>query len=153
MQPESGLTCCTSGLCADAANHVCVPIASNARPTARLPWYGRQRRLRSPDRASSPNQSRSPAAPTTCAPNERRSIYRDDNDRISFIELARETLVRHHSQLLSFALMTNHYHLLIQTSEPNLAAGMHYLTRSTPSASTAGTGASATSSKAATRQD
>jgi REP-associated tyrosine transposase len=59
--------------------------------------------------------------------NERRALYRDDNDRTSFLELVGTTLEGYAWELLSYVLMRNHYHLLVQTSEPNLSAGMHYL--------------------------
>jgi len=59
--------------------------------------------------------------------NERRALYRDTNDRTTFLELLGTTLEGYAWELLSYVLMTNHYHLLIQTNEPNLSAGMHYL--------------------------
>jgi REP element-mobilizing transposase RayT len=59
--------------------------------------------------------------------NERRLIYRDDNDRATFLELLALTLERHGWQLLAYCLMGNHYHLLVRTQNPDLARGMHYL--------------------------
>jgi REP-associated tyrosine transposase len=59
--------------------------------------------------------------------NERRAIYRDDNDRTSFLELLAEVAEGFGWAILSYCLMTNHYHLVIRTTEPNLAAGMHRL--------------------------
>jgi putative transposase len=59
--------------------------------------------------------------------NERRAIYRDDNDRTSFLELLAEVTEGFGWAILSYCLMTNHYHLVIRTTEPNLAAGMHRL--------------------------
>jgi REP-associated tyrosine transposase len=59
--------------------------------------------------------------------NERRAIYRDANDRTSFLEALALTLERFSWTLPGHCLMTNHYHLVIRTQEPNLAAGMHYL--------------------------
>ena len=58
---------------------------------------------------------------------ERGAIFRDDGDRERFLgELARraeeERWVVH-----VYCLMTNHYHLLVETPETNLAAGMQRL--------------------------
>jgi REP element-mobilizing transposase RayT len=56
--------------------------------------------------------------------NERRAIVRDDHDRRRFLTmLARvvETMAWH---LYAYVLMDNHYHLLVETPEPNLAEGM-----------------------------
>jgi REP element-mobilizing transposase RayT len=59
--------------------------------------------------------------------NERRAIFRDDNDRLGFLELV-ATVVRERSwQLLAYCLMDNHYHLLLRTQHADLAAGIHYL--------------------------
>jgi putative transposase len=55
--------------------------------------------------------------------NERRAIYRDDNDRTSFLELLAEVAEGFGWAILSYCVMTNHYHLVIRTTEPNLAAG------------------------------
>jgi putative transposase len=59
--------------------------------------------------------------------NEQRAVYRDGNDRAGFLELVGATLERCEWELLSFVLMTNHYHILIHTKKPSLSAGMHYL--------------------------
>jgi|SRR5581483_3482578 len=59
--------------------------------------------------------------------NERRALYRDDNDRIAFLELVAAAAERFAWSLLAYCLMTNHYHLILRTSEANLAAGMHWL--------------------------
>jgi REP-associated tyrosine transposase len=59
--------------------------------------------------------------------NERKDIFRDDIDRERFIQLLRETVVRFGWRLLAFVLMSNHYHLVVQTPETNLSRGMHWL--------------------------
>jgi putative transposase len=59
--------------------------------------------------------------------NERRAIYRDDNDRTSFLELLEEVVEGFVWTLFSYCLMTNHYHLVVRTAAPNLSAGMHRL--------------------------
>ena len=53
----------------------------------------------------------------TARGNERRAICRDDADRLCFLELLQETLVRFRWRCLSYCLMTNHYHLLVRTLE------------------------------------
>ena len=63
----------------------------------------------------------------TARGNERRAIYRDDTDRRSFLEALQKTLARFHWRCLSYCLMTNHYHLLVRTLEPNLSRGMRDL--------------------------
>jgi REP element-mobilizing transposase RayT len=62
--------------------------------------------------------------------NRRQSIYHDDDDRKQFLVL-RDRVVRHCGwRMLAYCLMTNHFHLLIETSVPNLSAGMHRLNSS-----------------------
>lgn len=59
--------------------------------------------------------------------NERRDIFRDDDDREAFLDLLRKTVVRFRWKLLSYVLMSNHFHLVVETPEPNLSRGMHWL--------------------------
>ena len=59
--------------------------------------------------------------------NERSPIYRDASDRCQFLELVEHVHERYHWRILCYCLMTNHYHLLAQTPEPNLASGMRQL--------------------------
>src|SRR3990172_3863435 len=59
--------------------------------------------------------------------NERAPIYRDDGDRRRFLELVAHVRERYRWRILAYCLMTNHYHLLVQTPEPNLARGMRQL--------------------------
>jgi putative transposase len=59
--------------------------------------------------------------------NERKAIYRDANDRQRFLEILRATLERFRWCCLGYCLMTNHYHLLVRTPQPNLARGMRDL--------------------------
>lgn len=59
--------------------------------------------------------------------NERSPFYRDDGDRRCFLELVAHVRVRYGWRVFSYCLMTNHYHLLVQTPEPNLARGMSHL--------------------------
>jgi REP element-mobilizing transposase RayT len=59
--------------------------------------------------------------------NERSPIYRDDADRRRFLEPLAQIAERYRWLVLAYCLMGNHYHLLAQTPEPNLAHGMRQL--------------------------
>jgi REP element-mobilizing transposase RayT len=59
--------------------------------------------------------------------NDQRRIYRDDADRRRYLKLLSETVRRWSWHLLAWCLMDNHVHLLIETPDPTLAAGMQYL--------------------------
>ncbi len=59
--------------------------------------------------------------------NERRAIFRDDNDRIGFLELVATVVGERSWRLLAYCLMDNHYHLLVRTEHADLAAGIHYV--------------------------
>ena len=57
----------------------------------------------------------------------REFIFNDDLDRARFIETLAETCARTSWQVHAFVLMPNHFHLVVETPEPNLAAGMKWL--------------------------
>ncbi len=59
--------------------------------------------------------------------NERRAIFRSDRDRKAFLRLLGETARRFRWSVTAYVLMTNHFHLVIQTPEPNLSRGMQWL--------------------------
>jgi len=59
--------------------------------------------------------------------NARENIYRDNSDRDSFLELLYKTNMRHDWIRHAYCLMSNHYHLLIETRKPTLSKGMKYL--------------------------
>ena len=59
--------------------------------------------------------------------NAKTDIYLDDADRRIFLRNLGTTVGRHHWLLHAFCLMGNHYHLLVETPEPNLSRGMHRL--------------------------
>lgn len=63
----------------------------------------------------------------TARGNERACVYRDDGDRHHFLELLADVGGRYRWRILTYCLMTNHYHLLVQTPVPNLAVGMRQL--------------------------
>jgi len=54
-------------------------------------------------------------------------IYLDDVDRMRFLEVLANTVERFGWICYAYCLMTNHYHLLIETPQPNLSRGMKHL--------------------------
>ena len=59
--------------------------------------------------------------------NARNAIVADDADREKWLALLAKTVERQHWRVFAFALLDNHFHLFLQTPEPNLSAGMHDL--------------------------
>ena len=59
--------------------------------------------------------------------NERRAIFRGVSDRFHLLALLGECVERFGWFLHGYVLMDNHYHLLIETPEPNLSRGMQWL--------------------------
>jgi REP element-mobilizing transposase RayT len=57
----------------------------------------------------------------------REAIYEDDEDRERFLGVLAEVVQRHKWICHAFCLMTNHYHLVIETVEGNLSQGMRHL--------------------------
>lgn len=57
----------------------------------------------------------------TARGNERRPIFRDDRDRAHFCNLLGEMVNRFRVRLHAFVLMDNHYHLMVELTEPNLS--------------------------------
>ncbi|MGH2838214.1 MAG: transposase [Thermoleophilaceae bacterium] len=58
---------------------------------------------------------------------DRGLIFRDDPDRQRYLDLLGEVIERRGWRVLAYCLMDNHVHLLVETPEPNLAAGMQWL--------------------------
>lgn len=54
-------------------------------------------------------------------------IFRDDEDRQLFLDLLAQEIARSGWILHEYCLMTNHYHLAIETPECTLSTGMHRL--------------------------
>src|SRR5450756_2946 len=54
-------------------------------------------------------------------------IFLCDPDRLSFLETLAEVVNRYSWICHAYCLMDNHYHLLIETEQPNLSDGMHAL--------------------------
>jgi REP element-mobilizing transposase RayT len=59
--------------------------------------------------------------------NARAAIFDDDADYATNLGMLTKTIKRFDWLCHSFCLMPNHFHLLLETPEPNLAAGMHVL--------------------------
>ncbi|HXH90018.1 MAG TPA: transposase [Thermoanaerobaculia bacterium] len=59
--------------------------------------------------------------------NERRPIFRTIRDRQQFLLFLGIAVKRFGWSLTAWVLMTNHYHLVMQTPDPNLSKGMHWL--------------------------
>ncbi|MCR4314360.1 MAG: transposase [Candidatus Uhrbacteria bacterium] len=61
--------------------------------------------------------------------NRKGDIFLDDRDRNVFLEKL-ATVITHHNWIChAYCLMCNHYHLLIETIEPNLSNGMRDLNK------------------------
>ena len=61
--------------------------------------------------------------------NRREKIFLDDVDRQDFIKTLAEACQKTGWQVHAYCLMPNHYHLVLETPEPNLVAGMKSLLR------------------------
>ena len=59
--------------------------------------------------------------------NIRRVAYDDDRDRVVFLKMLESLLPRYGWECHAYCLMTTHYHLIIRTRKPTLAAGMQLL--------------------------
>lgn len=57
----------------------------------------------------------------------REDIYLDNNDRNNFLAVLAQVYERFNWECHSYCLMSNHYHLLIETPEGNLSQGMRQL--------------------------
>lgn len=59
--------------------------------------------------------------------NEKKPIYKDDQDRENFLSVLDKVNKRYHWHCHAYCLMGNHFHLLIETLEGNLSLGMRQL--------------------------
>ena len=57
----------------------------------------------------------------------REDIYHDDADRQAWLSVLAQVCKRFNWTVHAYCLMSNHYHLLVETLEPNLSAGMRQL--------------------------
>ena len=62
----------------------------------------------------------------TARGNARQEIYQDDQDRQRFVDLLGREVAQQGWVCYAYCLMGNHYHLLIETPEGNLVAGMRH---------------------------
>jgi putative transposase len=59
--------------------------------------------------------------------NNRGEIFGSDEDRAMLLRTIGRAKLRHRWKVHAYCLMSNHYHLLIETPEPNIAIGMQWL--------------------------
>jgi REP element-mobilizing transposase RayT len=59
--------------------------------------------------------------------NHGKTVFRDDKDFRRFLETLEEACAKTGWLIHAYVLMSNHYHLLVQTPEPNLSLGMKWL--------------------------
>ncbi len=57
----------------------------------------------------------------------REAIFKDDHDRGRFLEAVGQTCEKTGWHVHAFCLMSNHFHLVVETPQPNLVAGMKWL--------------------------
>ncbi|MEF9426585.1 MAG: transposase [Candidatus Mariimomonas ferrooxydans] len=60
----------------------------------------------------------------TCRGNEKKDIFRDDTDRKKFLDILLQSLTIYKVKLYSYVLMSNHFHLLLETPLGNLGEFM-----------------------------
>src|SRR5436309_413550 len=67
----------------------------------------------------------------------REAIFLDDQDKSQFLRTFEQACLKAGWQVHAYCLMTNHFHLVLETPQPNLALGMKWLLgerrRATPS--------------------
>lgn len=59
--------------------------------------------------------------------NARQDIFLNDSDRERFLSILSSTVHRYNWLCHAYCLMDNHYHLLLETPDPNLSSGMRQL--------------------------
>lgn len=62
-----------------------------------------------------------------CTTSPREAIYCDDEDRIAWLKLLSEVCNRFNWRCYTSCQMTNHYHLVVETPDGNLARGMRQI--------------------------
>ena len=63
----------------------------------------------------------------TARGNERRVIFRDDEDRLAFLDLLAACTERFGVVVVAYVLMDNHYHLVLRTPLANLSRAVQWL--------------------------
>src|SRR5438477_9964850 len=56
----------------------------------------------------------------------REAIFHDDQDRLRFLQTLGEGCKKTDWQVLAYCLMDNHFHLVVETPQANLVAGMKW---------------------------
>jgi REP element-mobilizing transposase RayT len=56
-----------------------------------------------------------------------KAVFEDDKDRYGWVDLLEKACARFGWRVHAWVLMGNHFHLLLETPEPNLVAGMKWL--------------------------
>jgi putative transposase len=59
--------------------------------------------------------------------NAQEAIFRDDVDYLTFARMLAPMISRFDWSCYAFCLMPNHYHLLVETPDPDISSGMHLL--------------------------
>lgn len=59
--------------------------------------------------------------------NNREKIYQNDRDKEKFIEYLEKASERYSIIIHTYCLMSNHYHLIVETPEPNLSVTMQWI--------------------------
>jgi len=59
--------------------------------------------------------------------NDKKAVFKDDQDRETFLKILAHVNKRYHWLCHAYCLMDNHYHLMIETPDGNLALGMRQL--------------------------
>jgi putative transposase len=59
--------------------------------------------------------------------NAKQAIFCDDSDRHTFLAIVGSTVKQFSWAVYAYCLMSNHYHLLVETPTPNLSRGMRHL--------------------------
>lgn len=62
----------------------------------------------------------------TCRGNERKEIFRDDQDRREFLDILAQSANIYSIKIYSYVLMNNHFHLLLETPLGNLGEFMRH---------------------------
>jgi len=62
----------------------------------------------------------------TCRGNEKRDIFKDDPDRVRFLEILRHSVDTYQVILYCYVLMGNHYHLMVETPLGNISEFMRH---------------------------
>ena len=63
----------------------------------------------------------------TARGNERKAIVRDDRDRQGFVDTLASMVEQYHVVCHAWVLMSNHYHLLLETPRANLSRAIRHL--------------------------